>query len=220
MSVSDPADRRATFRAPISTAVVVVDADGREQQGLTLNVSLGGCAFVVPSPLEVDAEIMLQMTLGDRDLSTRAQVRHWRSTVNGFVVGCRFAPLGSAAERLVAGAVTAQDRRTSVRANVAISLEYRRVIANEPFRLTASTDIARGGIRFALVSGVELGDRLQLLVMFEGDRIPLEGTVVRLIADADQRHAAVAFDEARCPRLGEWQAAVGRFLDSHPHVIG
>lgn len=208
-------ERRASFRVPMSAGAHLDD----DRRASTLNISLGGVALLSPVPAAVDQMLPLRLGLEPGPVVVHGRVRHCTRTANGFVVGCQFVGLDAAGERRVAAAVAVQDRRTSLRAAVAVALEYRRRGTHDPYRLTASTDISVGGIRFGLVSPLQLGDRLEMILMVESDRIPMEAIVIRVDHQDDQWHAAATFDEARSARIADLRAAVRRYLDTYPHVV-
>ena len=160
------------------------------------------------------------MSIGFHDgpVDVTGRVCHCQRTGSGYRVGFEFTRLSPGIEQRIAQIVAAQDRRMSVRVAVAIPMEYRRDRPGEVFAPTATVDIGVGGACFRLSSACEVGDRVELVMAFELDRIALTGTVVRLSVDHEGLYAAVCFDPPSTFRHHDLEMAVRRLLDGYPHL--
>lgn len=212
-------ERRASFRVPLAVPAQVVSSDGRPEGAITLDCSTGGCALQLPDPVgPVGSIVALTIELDDGPVQTKAAIRYCQEAGAGYRAGFAFVALGAGNERRIARLVAAQDRRTSIRVAVATSVEYRIDRDGEVFRHTSSTDISRGGIRFRLVSPCQAGDRLEMLIKVERERVAVRGTIVRIDRREHGAYAGICFDPPSTFHQRDLQAAIRRFADEFPRV--
>lgn len=211
-------NRRQTARVPLVAPLSIVH-DDRTIRAASLDLSVGGAAILVDTPIPVGGDLELTMDLPDVPVITvPAVVRHARENGKSYIIGVQFGPMTLAEEDRIGRAVAARDRRLCARVAVGVTVEYFRLDRIDPVQVTASTDICPGGVRFRLVSDLDIGDPVELLIIMDGDRIAIDGTVVRIDDEDEGRFAAVCFAESARFRGDDLFNAIRSFLDDYPRV--
>jgi hypothetical protein len=191
-------ERRELFRVVVA-APISVWVSAQAAKSHTLDCSPGGARIYLPWPVEVGAEAILELDLGQAEpLRAVAVARHCsRSGEGPWLAGFEWKSLPPAGRRQLSHFLAVQERRLMPRVRALTLVEYRSH-GRKGFAEALASELSPGDVVLALYEAHGLGDAIELRLRLRRQEFAFAGKVVGCSPVAEPGQAPVRYNVRVC----------------------